>query len=85
MTKLVCLGDPTSHGGKVITASSTFTLDGRKVTLIRDLVSCPEHGDNTIIESGEGYSENGRKWVAHGCRTQCGSIVIAQATGLTVA
>ncbi|SAL74768.1 PAAR repeat-containing protein [Caballeronia arvi] len=85
MTKLVCLDDPTSHGGNVITASSTFDLDGRRVALLRDIVSCPEHGDNPIIESGEGYDEGGRKWIVDGCRSQCGSVVRATSTGMDVA
>ncbi|KVL28313.1 hypothetical protein WT21_16525 [Burkholderia territorii] len=81
----VCLGDSTTHGGVVKTASSTFDLDGRKVALLHDVVSCPEHGDNPIIECGEGYSESGRKWVVHMCRTQCGSQVIARSTGMKIA
>jgi len=85
MTRLVCLDDPTSHGGKVITASSTFDLDGRKVALLHDIVSCPEHGDHPIIESVEGYDENGRSWVADGCRSQCGSIIKATSMGMDLA
>ncbi|KVL28906.1 hypothetical protein WS98_26620 [Burkholderia territorii] len=81
----VCLGDTTTHGGGVKTASSTFDLDGRKVALLHDVVSCPEHGDNPIVECGEGYSESGRKWVVHMCRTQCGSQVIARSTGTKIA
>ncbi|SAL84242.1 PAAR repeat-containing protein [Caballeronia arvi] len=76
MTQPVILGDPTTHGGVVKTASSTFELeDGRNVALIHDIVSCPLHGDNPIIESGAGYEEDGRNWVVHGCKSQCGSIV----------
>ncbi|WEY41568.1 PAAR domain-containing protein [Paraburkholderia sp. SUR17] len=80
----VCLGDPTTHGGVIKTASSTFNLDGRKVALWYDIVSCPQHGDNPIIECAEGYSEDGRKWAVHLCRTQCGSQVIARSTGMNI-
>lgn len=85
MKTLVCLGDSTTHGGTVKTASSTFNLHGRKVALLNDVVSCPEHGDNPIIECVVGYTESGRKWVAHLCRTRCGSQVIAGSNGVTVA
>jgi uncharacterized Zn-binding protein involved in type VI secretion len=85
MTHPVCLGDATTHGGTVKTASSTFTLDGRKVALLHDIVSCPAHGDNRIVECGEGYGEGGRKWVVDRCRTQCGSEVIAKKTGMKIA
>ncbi|MFM0323286.1 PAAR domain-containing protein [Caballeronia glebae] len=85
MTKPVSLGDATTHGGKVITASSSYFLESRrKVALIDDMVSCPEHGDNPIIESAEGYSEHGRKWAVHMCRTRCGSQVIASGKGVSI-
>ena len=42
MTKgLVLLGDKTSHGGKVISASSSITVDGKKAALVGDMVNCP--------------------------------------------
>jgi uncharacterized Zn-binding protein involved in type VI secretion len=56
-------------GGIVKTASSTFSIDGRIVALLHDIVSCPEHGDNPIIECADGYSEGGRKWTVHLCHT----------------
>ncbi|MDE8409513.1 PAAR domain-containing protein, partial [Klebsiella pneumoniae] len=48
MSGLVCLGDATTHGGKVITASSTMFINGVQVALVGDLVSCPKHGVNPI-------------------------------------
>lgn len=84
MTRPVCEGDRTTHGGIVKTATATFTLDGRRVALVADIVSCPEHGDNPIIGHGEGYREGGRKWVIDGCLTQCGSRVIANTSGMKI-
>ncbi|WP_118178588.1 PAAR domain-containing protein [Paraburkholderia phosphatilytica] len=77
-------GDTTTHGGIVKTASSTFKLEGRRVALHLDIVTCPEHGDNPIIDHGEGYAEAGRKWVVDACRTQCGSLVIASQSGMKI-
>jgi uncharacterized Zn-binding protein involved in type VI secretion len=86
MKEPVCLGDLTSHGGIVITASSSFSLaGGRKAAIVGDLVSCPEHGDNPIIEGGTGVTDEGRPLVVGGCRTRCGSVVIARAPGMTIA
>ncbi|MGL3160392.1 PAAR domain-containing protein, partial [Klebsiella pneumoniae] len=48
MSGLVCLGDATTHGGKVITASSTMFINGVQVALVGDLVSFPKHGVNPI-------------------------------------
>lgn len=73
----VLLGDATSHGGKVITASSTFDIGGRPAALLYDIVSCPEHGDNPIIEAGDGLIDEDRPTVVDRCRTRCGSYVIA--------
>jgi len=49
---VVRLGDPTTHGGKVISASSTTIVEGKTVALVGDLVVCPiqGHGVNKIIE-----------------------------------
>lgn len=84
MKKPVCEGDRTTHGGVVKKSTSTFRLDGRIVALHHDIVTCPAHGDNPIIEHGEGYREGGRKWVIDGCLTQCGSRVIASADGMKI-
>lgn len=74
----VVLGDPTSHNGKVITASSTFELSGKNAALLNDAVTCPVHGINKIIECDiSAYQENGRGIVLHDCKTQCGASVIA--------
>lgn len=82
---LVFLGDRTSHDGKVITATSTISYDGRKAAVVGDLVSCPRHGDNPIIEGGEGFKDEGRQLVVDGCRTRCGCVVIAGECGMSLA
>ena len=74
----VVLGDATSHGGKVSSASSGFEIHGKNAALLHDFVSCPEHGTNRIIECDRSaYEEGGRGIVIHGCKTQCGATVIA--------
>ncbi|HCB2172993.1 TPA: PAAR domain-containing protein, partial [Klebsiella pneumoniae] len=46
----VLLGDKTTHGGAVISASSTMIVNGKPVALVGDKVSCPipGHGTNAI-------------------------------------
>lgn len=74
----VVLGDPTSHGGKVSSASSSFELAGKKAALLNDTVTSPEHGTNRITEcDAAAYEENGRGIILHGFKTECGSVVIA--------
>lgn len=75
---VIVLGDATTHGGKVTSASSSFDISGKNVALLNDTVSCPKHGTNKIIECDFfAYEENGRGIVLQGCRTQCGASVIA--------
>jgi uncharacterized Zn-binding protein involved in type VI secretion len=77
MKNVVVLGDKTSHGGVVISASSSFEIEGKMAALLNDRVSCPLHGVNLIIECDLGYEEQGQGIVVQGCKTQCGSRVYA--------
>lgn len=79
MSALVCLGDATTHGGKVISASSTMFINGIQVALVNDLVSCPipEHGINRIVEGEPTASEEGIPVVVDGCLCECGCRVIS--------
>ncbi|WP_277034549.1 PAAR domain-containing protein [Caballeronia mineralivorans] len=70
---------------RLVARHSTFSFDGRKAAVLHNLVSCPEHGDNPITEAGEGFTDEGRPLVVDRCRTQCGSFVIAQDSGVTIA
>ncbi|SFN15009.1 Zn-binding Pro-Ala-Ala-Arg (PAAR) domain-containing protein, incolved in TypeVI secretion [Candidatus Pantoea varia] len=81
----VVLGNSTSHGGKVSSASSSFDIGGKMAALLNDTVSCPEHGTNKIIECDiSAYEENERGIVLHGCKTQCGATVIASLQDMEV-
>jgi uncharacterized Zn-binding protein involved in type VI secretion len=77
----VLLGDKTTHGGEVISASSTTIVQGKPVALVGDLVICPipGHGVNAIVEGCEDWSENGRALVVNGCRSVCGCQMISSA------
>lgn len=70
----VLLGDKTTHGGAVISASSTMIVNGKPVALVGDKVSCPipGHGTNAIIEGAPEWSSDGKAIVVDGCKCQCG-------------
>ncbi|WP_211455194.1 PAAR domain-containing protein [Collimonas antrihumi] len=83
MDRPICReGDDTSHGGKVTKVSGNMSIDGRRNARLFDWVSCPDHGDNQIIE-GSTMLDDGLAVVLHECKTACGSTVIA--TGNTTA
>lgn len=77
MPALVCLGDATTHGGKVISASSSMFINGVQVALVGDLVSCPVHSPNRITEGSPTASEEGVSVVVDGCLCECGCRVIS--------
>lgn len=70
-------GDTTTHGGRVVTASSTFFIGDIACALRGDLVNCPQHGTVQIVDGDDGYIENGRPLAVHRCRTTCGAEVLA--------
>ncbi|WP_416259382.1 PAAR domain-containing protein, partial [Escherichia coli] len=67
--------------GKVISASSTMIVDGKKVALVGDMVSCPVsgHGTNPIVEGSPEWISDGRAVVIDGCKCLCGCKVISSA------
>ncbi len=75
--KIIVLNDATSHGGKVISTSSTFEIESKSVALLNDLVPCPEHRTNPIVESDMNYEENDKWIVVHGCKSACGAVAYA--------
>ncbi|AWH89435.1 PAAR domain-containing protein [Limnobaculum parvum] len=76
---VIRLGDITSHGGEVISASSTITLYGKKVALVGDLISCPKdgHGVNAIIEGATSWYHNGKPVAVDGCLCACGCTLLS--------
>ena len=83
---LVLLGDKTTHSGNVISASSNIIINGKKVALVGDKVSCPikGHGTNSIVEGSPKRTSNGRSVVVDGCRCECGCTVISSAMNSTI-
>ncbi len=77
----VLLGDSTTHGGQVISASSTMIVNGKKVALMGDQISCPMigHGINAIVEGSPEWTSDGKAVVVNGCLCTCGCQVISSA------
>lgn len=76
---LIVLGDQTDHGGKVVAASPTTTINGIPVARVGDAVTCPRKGHGTtVIATGDPNMLVGGKPVArHGDKTACGATLIA--------
>ena len=76
---IVRLGDSTSHGGKVISASSTHLIDGIGIARVGDMITCPiaGHSINSIVEGAATYLIGGRRVALHGHRCACGCTLIS--------
>ena len=76
MRKVIRLGDPTTHGGKVISCkASHFTINGIPVACVGDVCSCPLPGHNgcTIVSGSSRHTINGNKVAFEDDVTSCGA------------
>ena len=76
---IVRLGDVTSHGGKVISASSTHFIHGIGIARVGDKITCPisGHGINSIVQGATTYQIGGRMVALHGHLCACGCALIS--------
>jgi uncharacterized Zn-binding protein involved in type VI secretion len=81
--KIIVLGDPTSHGGKVISGSAVRTIGGKAIARKGDKVDCPAkypngspHGVNEIIEGEANMPIDGIPVALEGHKTVCGCALI---------
>ncbi|WP_110687090.1 PAAR domain-containing protein [Salinicola aestuarinus] len=84
MKGIVVLGDATSHGGKVITAQSSYLIDGKPVACVGDKVTCPQDGHGgttTIVEGHPTMKINGKPVALHGHKTACGASLMSSNNG----
>lgn len=75
---VVRLGDKTSHGGQVISASDTFTVLGKQVALDGDTTFCPKcKGTFSIQVADSERQHHGTNVAYHDDLTVCGAKLVA--------
>jgi uncharacterized Zn-binding protein involved in type VI secretion len=76
---IIRLGDKTTHGGVVISASPIHLIHGQGIARVGDMVTCPQagHGTNPIIEGSPTLTVDGRQVALHGHHTACGCALIS--------
>ncbi|HZV64749.1 MAG TPA: PAAR domain-containing protein [Telluria sp.] len=75
---VIRLGDKTTHGGQVITASDTFTVLGKAVALQDHMTYCPTCKGKFAINVAQGDRKHHGKLVAyHNDETACGAMLIS--------
>lgn len=76
------LGDSTSHGGKVISASTLYVLHGIAVAQEGDMTHCPKcKGNFPILPTPSSSVNNGKTLAFEGTPTACGASLIASFKG----
>lgn len=79
MKKVIRLGDPTSHGGTVLSAAPYRILYDKPVARMGDKVSCPMkgHGNCVIVEGDPSWIVDGKPVALEGHLVSCGAVLIS--------
>jgi uncharacterized Zn-binding protein involved in type VI secretion len=80
MPNVIRLGDPTSHGGKVIDCCATkVKAAGKPMAVVGDKVICPMKGHEncTIVSGNAKHRINGKAVAYDGDKTSCGAALIS--------
>ncbi|MBR9881360.1 MAG: PAAR domain-containing protein [Gammaproteobacteria bacterium] len=79
---VIRVGDPTSHGGSVLTGQENCYSYGRPVAVVGDKVACPVHGLQTIVTGEPTYCINGQPVAVDGSQTSCGAKLFSSLSGV---
>ncbi|MEF7612882.1 PAAR domain-containing protein [Aquincola sp. MAHUQ-54] len=82
---IACIGDTTSHGGRVVSGSPHSRILGRPVARLGDTVTCPRCRPHrfAIVEGSETHRVDGRPVARDGDRAACGAVLIAARSATT--
>ncbi len=78
---LICrLGDTSTHGGAIVTSADISLCEGAKIARHTDILDCPIHGPNPIVQHSSKMWCEGLEVARHGDSTACGAALISGAT-----
>ena len=77
--RVIRLGDPTTHGGTVVSATTNYIMFGKEVAGRGDKATCPRpgHGVVTIVEGDPLWTVNGKNVALEGHKCSCGCSLIS--------
>jgi uncharacterized Zn-binding protein involved in type VI secretion len=77
MPPVARLGDTSSHGGHLITASADLTADGIAVARLGDLHTCPitGHGTTAMVTASVTFFDDAKGIVRVGDLAGCGAAI----------
>lgn len=84
--RVIRLGDPTTHGGVVVSAAEDTYAWGKPIARMGDNVTCPIPGHRgcVIVEGDSSWTINGRHVALEGHLTSCGASLISTLSNVTV-
>lgn len=79
MRRIIRLGDSTSHGGKVVSATSHVIVGGIPVARLGDKCTCPKRGHNNcvIVEGDPNWTIDGIPVALEGHKISCGAVLVS--------
>jgi uncharacterized Zn-binding protein involved in type VI secretion len=69
------LGDTSTHGGQIVTASPNVRCDGLQVGRNGDFLQCPAHGLQPVTSISNGKRVNGQLILTVGAVAACGAVI----------
>ncbi|MDE8756526.1 PAAR domain-containing protein [Pectobacterium polaris] len=85
MERIIRLNDSTSHGGKVISSQSCFTVHGVEVACVDDMTECPLcKGTYPILDAPHSIKYKGKKLAISGMQSACGAVLIASQSSVKI-
>ena len=81
---LARLGDPMTHGAKVITGSTDKLSDSLPTARMGDTVYCPIHGVNRIVNVSSTVITDGKPTATVTSRAACGAVIIGGSTNILI-
>ena len=77
--RVIRLGDPTTHGGTVVSATAGYIMFDKEVAALGDKATCPipGHGTVVIVEGDPTWTVNGRNVALEGHKCSCGCSLIS--------
>lgn len=84
MRPIIVVGDRLSHGGSVVSGTSSSDIHGKPIARVGDRVVCAVHGTNSIATGDSTLMFDGQAVARHGDKTACGAMLISSQQVTTV-
>lgn len=80
MPLIVRLGDTSTHGGSVVSAASKSHAEGPRIARLGDILACPIHGAQPIVQGSPNVPIENKPCARHGDAVACGATLISGAS-----